>query len=196
MKIWITASRNISKQSDKTWPHCHESSSNLGDVRSVGTVLSDDSNMSSPTIHRSGYSAHFDRRHRAQIGSLIFIQRNQTLEIRPQVSGLSPGPHAMHIHEHGSCAPSRVQGITIPGGAAGGHYHGSGHHRHHHHGSAHRQRPAGDLPELVVDSQGKATGLIVSDRLRLHELKGRSVVIHAESEQNGGGARVACGVIL
>lgn len=46
------------------------------------------------------------------IGSLIFIQRNQTLEIRPQVSGLSPGRHAMHIHEHGSCAPSRVQGIT------------------------------------------------------------------------------------
>ena len=130
------------------------------------------------------------------IGSLIFIQRNQTLEIRPQVSGLSPGRHAMHIHEHGSCAPSRVQGITIPGGAAGGHYHGSGHHRHHHHGSAHRQRPAGDLPELIVDAQGKATGLIVSDRLRLHEIKGRSVVIHAESEQNGGGARVACGVIL
>ena len=130
------------------------------------------------------------------IGTLVFIQQKQRLEIQPQVSGLTPGPHAMHIHEHGSCASSQVQGITIPGGAAGGQYHGAEDHQHHHHSSAHQQRPAGDLPELVVDAQGQATGLVFSDRLTLHEIKGRSIVIHAESEQSGGGARIACGVIL
>ena len=130
------------------------------------------------------------------IGTLLFTQRKQKLEIKPQISGLTPGAHAMHIHENGSCASSRIDGVTIPGGAAGGHYHGTTHHQHTHHSSAHSQRPAGDLPELIVNAQGNATSLIHSNRLMLHELKGRSVVIHAESEQSGGGDRIACGVIL
>ena len=130
------------------------------------------------------------------IGTLLFTQRKQGLEIKPQISGLTPGPHAMHIHEHGSCASSRVNGITIPGGAAGGHYDGTTHRQHSHHSSAHSQRPAGDLPELIVNEQGNSTSLIHSNRLMLHELIGRSVVIHAESEQRGGGDRIACGVIL
>jgi Cu-Zn family superoxide dismutase len=61
----------------------------------------------------------------------------------------------------------------------------------------------GDLPALYVGSDGKATMPVVSPRLKVSDLKGRSLMIHAGSDNysdypeplGGGGARVACGVI-
>ena len=61
----------------------------------------------------------------------------------------------------------------------------------------------GDLPALYVGADGKATMPVVSPRLKVSDLKGRSLMIHAGSDNysdypeplGGGGARVACGVI-
>lgn len=130
-----------------------------------------------------------------KIGTLQFIQQEHGLEIKPAIHGLTPGLHAIHIHENGSCLASVAGNNHISGGEAGGHYSGKEAHNHNHHSSLQKHSPAGDLPELLVNEQGKASQAITSHRLSLTEIKGRSVVIHAKSEREGGGERIACGVI-
>ena len=56
----------------------------------------------------------------------------------------------------------------------------------------------GDLPMLSVAADGTAREAIVSKRLRLDEVRGRALIIHAEADNyadQAGGARMACGVI-
>jgi Cu-Zn family superoxide dismutase len=88
----------------------------------------------------------------------------------------------------------------IPGLAAGGHYDPAGSK---HHGAPWGDGHLGDLPSLYVDPYGKAVTPVLAPRLKLADLKGRSLMIHAGGDNysdkpaplGGGGARVACGVI-
>ena len=68
--------------------------------------------------------------------------------------------------------------------------------------SANRGRPRGDLPSIFVGESGTTRYRIVTYRLSLHELRGRSIMIHEYGEvptdptlPSGGGRRIACGVI-
>lgn len=132
------------------------------------------------------------------VGTVGFRDTPQGLEIRPQLSGLPKGEHGFHVHENGSCEAAKKDGKMVPGLAAGGHYDpkhtgdhagpkGSGH--------------LGDLPALAVDSAGKAAEPLLAPRLKVSDLKGRALVIHAGGDNysdkpkslGGGGARIACG---
>ena len=61
----------------------------------------------------------------------------------------------------------------------------------------------GDLPALVVDAQGNAAQPVTAPHLKVAEIRGRSIVIHAGGDNysdspkplGGGGARIACGII-
>ena len=61
----------------------------------------------------------------------------------------------------------------------------------------------GDLPALVVDNTGVATTAVIAPRLKLADIQGRAIMIHAGGDNysdsplplGGGGARIACGVI-
>ncbi|MFQ5544838.1 MAG: superoxide dismutase family protein, partial [Acidiferrobacterales bacterium] len=61
----------------------------------------------------------------------------------------------------------------------------------------------GDLPALYVDGDGNATYPILAPRLRVADLRGRSLMIHSGGDNysdnpkklGGGGARMACGVV-
>ena len=61
----------------------------------------------------------------------------------------------------------------------------------------------GDLPALKVDASGKATTPVLAPRLKLAQLSGHSLMIHAGGDNysdspeklGGGGARIACGVM-
>jgi superoxide dismutase, Cu-Zn family len=117
---------------------------------------------------------------------------------------LPPGGHGLHIHENGDCGPGKSGGEMVAGLAAGGHFDpvktgkhegpsGKGH--------------LGDLPILYVevdeDGAKEVTHSLVAPRLHLADILGRSIVIHADSDNfsdspkplGGGGARIACGVI-
>lgn len=118
----------------------------------------------------------------------------------PKLSGLSPGLHGFHVHENPSCGPGNKNGRTVPGLAAGGHYDpgGTGTHK-----GPYAEGHLGDLPALYVDTSGKAEHPVLAPRLKLSDLKGRSLMIHAYGDNysdqpkklGGGGYRIACGVV-
>jgi Cu-Zn family superoxide dismutase len=118
----------------------------------------------------------------------------------PKLRGLTHGLHGFHLHQNPDCGAGEKDGEKIAGLAAGGHYdpqktaihegpYGAGH--------------LGDLPALIVSAEGTATHPVLAPRLKLHQLKGRSLIIHAGGDNysdkpnplGGGGARRACGVV-
>ncbi len=134
------------------------------------------------------------------IGTVTAADSQYGLLLIPQLSDLSPGIHGFHVHQNADCSHAMKDGKHIAALAAGGHYdplktgkhegpYGKGH--------------LGDLPALYADTNGKATLTVVSPRLKVSDLKGRSLMIHAGGDNysdypetlGGGGARAACGVI-
>lgn len=116
-----------------------------------------------------------------------------------RVSGLSPGEHALHVHETGACEAPGFQ-------SAGGHYAPRGHA----HGILHHEgKHAGDLLNLHVPSDGSATSERLAPDLTLaqgaasslFDEDGSALVIHQgaddyRSQPSGAaGDRVACGVV-
>lgn len=138
----------------------------------------------------------------AAIGTISFRDTKQGLYIEPKLTGLPPGPHGFHIHQNPNCGPGPgANNAPAPGMAAGGHYDpkGANKHRGPHTDDSH----LGDLPILVVDANGAASLPGIAKRLKTSDLAGRSVMIHAGSDNfddapaplGGGGGRIACGVI-
>lgn len=92
------------------------------------------------------------------------------------------------------------QGKPAAGFAAGGHYDPA--HSKKHLGPFSSAGHPGDLPVLVVDS-GDAAQPVTAPHLKVADIRGRSIMIHAGADNysdaplplGGGGARIACGVI-
>lgn len=123
------------------------------------------------------------------------------LVFTPSLAGLAPGLHGFHVHENGSCDAAQKDGKPVPGLAAGGHYDPLSSK---HHGLPWGDGHLGDLPALVVDTAGNASNPVLAPRLKLADLKGRSLMIHVGGDNHadhpamlgGGGARLVCGPIL
>jgi len=139
-----------------------------------------------------------------QLGQALFLDVDNGVQVRIDVTDLPPGAHGMHIHEVGSCNPLRdMQGKATPFGAAGGHFDPQG--------TAHHLGPngpghAGDLPNLLADEAGHARTTFFDDRLSVRDgptnIVGRAIVIHANEDNytdtpplGGSGPRIACGEI-
>lgn len=134
------------------------------------------------------------------IGAINARDTEHGVLFTPNLRGLTPGMHGFHVHENADCGSGEKDGEKIAGLAAGGHYDpkntgvhagpfGDGH--------------LGDLPALFVAAEGTATLPVLAPRLKLHDLDGRSLMIHAGGDNysdqpkalGGGGARMACGVV-
>ncbi len=117
----------------------------------------------------------------------------------PDLRGLSPGLHGFHVHEKPDCGPGMKDGKPVAGLAAGGHYDPAGTGKHE---GPYNNGHLGDLPALYVNQDGRATLPVLAPRLKVSDLKGRSLVIHAGADNysdnpeplGGGGPRSACGV--
>lgn len=134
-----------------------------------------------------------------EIGKIYFKDGAKGLIVSPRMHKLPPGPHGFHIHETKSCKPKAgPDGKMVPGLSAGGHFDPDKTAKHlGPDGQGHK----GDLPALVVAADGTASGSAVAPRLKVADLKGKAVIIHAGGDNyadqpaalGGGGARIACG---
>lgn len=133
------------------------------------------------------------------IGTISFQDGPQGLIVTPKLNSLQSGFHGFHIHEKGSCEPAEKDGKMGAALSAGGHFNP---HKTAGHGTP-NDGHLGDLPVLNVDSAGQAKTAVVAPRLKLAEIQGLAVMIHAGGDNysdspkplGGGGDRIACGVI-
>ncbi len=136
----------------------------------------------------------------AALGTVTIEETEYGVVFTPALTGLEPGVHGFHVHEKGSCAPEQKDGKMVAAQAAGGHYDPQKTGKH---GLPWGEGHKGDLPALVVDAKGVASMPVLAPRLKLSELKGKALMIHAGGDNHadhpmplgGGGARMACAVI-
>jgi Cu-Zn family superoxide dismutase len=134
------------------------------------------------------------------IGTVTLSDTTTGLVLTPSLSGLKPGFHGFHVHEKPDCGPGVKDGKTQAGIAGGGHYDPA---RTGRHDGPVGEGHLGDLPALTVGQDGKSSTFVLAPRLKLSDIKGRSLMIHAGGDNysdipaplGGGGERVACGVI-
>lgn len=133
-------------------------------------------------------------------GHVIATETEHGVVFTPALKGLKPGLHGFHVHQNASCDPMKKEGKMVAALGAGGHYDPDNSNRHSYPwGNGH----LGDLPALFVNAKGDASHPVLAPRLKLSDLKGRSLMIHLGGDNysdkpqalGGGGARVACGVI-
>ncbi len=127
-------------------------------------------------------------------GTIRFIQEDKDVRIIAKLSGLTPGKHGFHIHHLGDIRQGDGSGCA-------GHFNPENHN----HGSPlSSDRHAGDLGNIVADSEGNAIYERVDRVLVLfgpYSIVGRSVIVHAGEDDlisqptGAAGARVAQGVI-
>ena len=135
------------------------------------------------------------------VGMVALSDSAHGLVLTPALTALPPGVHGFHVHEKGSCAPGTDSaGKAVPAGAAGGHYDPRQTKRH---GLPWGDGHLGDLPALVVGADGAATQPVLAPRLKLADVRGKALMVHAGGDNHsdqpqplgGGGGRIACGVI-
>ena len=128
-----------------------------------------------------------------RIGLVRVQPRDGGIEFMPRLSDLPAGSHGFHVHEKPECESGEKEGKMMAGLAAGGHYDPDQTGQHlGPQGAGHK----GDLPMLIVESDGTAVTPVFTRNLSMSDLKGRALMVHAEPDNYGdkpGGARIACG---
>lgn len=125
------------------------------------------------------------------------------LELKGDPKILKPGLHAVHIHEKGDC---ECDGFKCAGGhfdpGPSGNSDPDANHGYH----------AGDLPNIIIDSNGKGILETITTRVTLSDgpvsilqpSEGTSLMVHANTDPHtpgdsgsghSGGPRLACGKI-
>lgn len=136
----------------------------------------------------------------APIGNVTVSETAYGLVFTPSLEKLPPGLHGFHVHEKPSCAPGEKDGKKVAALGAGPHYDPKASGKH---GLPWGDGHLGDLPALYVDAGGKAGYPVLAPRLKLADLKGRSLMVHAGGDNHddhplplgNNGARFACGVV-
>lgn len=113
---------------------------------------------------------------------------------RIEVTGISPGPHGMHIHAVGKCDAPDFQ-------TAGGHLNPTSMK----HGLSNPAGPhQGDLPQLMAGDDGAAAQSFVANTslAALLDADGASFIVHAGPDDQvtdpsgNSGGRILCGVLM
>jgi len=136
----------------------------------------------------------------ASVGEVTISESKYGLVFTPKLTKLVPGEHGFHVHQSPSCAPGEKDGKQAAAIAAGGHYDPTGSNKH---DTPWGDGHLGDLPPLYVGADGTTIQPVLAPRLKLADLHGRALMIHAGGDNHadhpaplgGGGARVSCGLI-
>ncbi len=130
-------------------------------------------------------------------GSIAFTETDGVVEMNVNLTGLTPGLHAIHLHENGDCSSDDAK-------SAGGHWNPNAKE----HGSwAEGTNHMGDIGNLEAGEDGNASLTFSTNEWCIgcedetKNIVGKGVIVHAtaddfESQPSGAaGAREACGVI-
>ncbi|MES2819729.1 MAG: superoxide dismutase [Cu-Zn] SodC [Pseudomonadota bacterium] len=135
------------------------------------------------------------------LGKVNVVPSPYGLVFTPDLAGLEPGIHGLHIHSNPSCAPAEKNGKPSAAEAAGGHWDPQNTGKH---DAPWGDGHLGDLPALLVTADGTARQPVLAPRLdNLSEIRGHALMVHAGGDNHadhpaplgGGGARIGCGVI-
>jgi Cu-Zn family superoxide dismutase len=132
----------------------------------------------------------------APMGTVSFTPVSSGVLISGTITGLAPNSiHAIHVHENGNCADM--------GKAAGGHFNPMSHqHGHPNMTNSH----AGELPNIMANSQGVATINFINPKISVtngaaNSVMNRGLIVHAKADDyqsqpaGNAGDRIACAVI-
>lgn len=127
-------------------------------------------------------------------GQISFVQKKNEVKMVVKASKLTPGIHAIHIHEKGDCSAADAS-------SAGGHWnpmkemHGKWGHGQHHNG---------DIGNLIADQDGKATLTFRTERWCIgckdetKNILNKSIIIHKSEDDfktqptGNAGGRIGC----
>lgn len=132
-------------------------------------------------------------------GEVHFSENNGKVSMEAKFTGLTPGTHAIHLHEKADCS-------AADGSSAGGHWNPT-HERHGKWGDAEGYHK-GDIGNLEADADGNATLKMETDEWCIScddenkNILGKSIIVHEGvddfvSQPTGdAGGRVSCGGII
>jgi Cu-Zn family superoxide dismutase len=126
-------------------------------------------------------------------GTVTFTKTGDTVQMVADITGLTPGKHAFHIHEFGDCSAADAS-------SAGGHFNPM---KKPHGAPDNPERHAGDMGNLEADSTGKAHLELKDSMLKLsgeNSILGHAVIVHEKVDDwsqpvGNAGGRQACGII-
>ncbi len=127
-------------------------------------------------------------------GTAKFTQNGKNVEMKINAYKLTPGIHAIHIHEKGDCS-------ATDGSSAGGHWNPANDH----HGKWDTEHfHMGDIGNLNADEEGTSTLTFKTDKWCIgcsdesKNIVGKSLIIHADKDDfhtqptGNAGGRVGC----
>lgn len=132
-------------------------------------------------------------------GTVTFTQENGTVTMVAEMTGLTPGSHAIHIHEKSDCS-------SPDGKSTGGHWNPTN--QPHGGWGAPEGYHKGDIGNFTADDEGKGSITFSTDEWCLgcgdetKDLMGKGVIVHAGTDDlttqptGDAGGRVSCAGII
>ena len=155
--------------------------------------------LSYATAQQTGVTVELKNAQGESVGTATFSKARKGVKIKLNLKSLTPGQHAIHIHEMAKCEAPSFE-------SAGAHFNPGTKQ----HGLKNPKGPhAGDMNNFTVRANGTANATLNDSRVNLgtdgysvFTNGGTSLVIHAQADDmktdpsGNSGDRIACGVIV
>lgn len=131
-------------------------------------------------------------------GTATFVEKNGKVTFKAQIAGLTPGVHAIHIHEKSDCS-------AADGSSAGGHWNPT-FKKHGKWGEGEYHK--GDIGNFTADEKGNGTISLTTDEWCIgcedesKNILGKGIIVHQGTDDfvtqptGNAGGRVACTAII